>query len=94
MIVLADPGATPINMASMSEELAKQKLALEKDVEMAEKDKLKALNQLKKKESEVEKTVRNQRELEEQMKKIEQKVRHTKGLVFWPLLPGRISYRS
>jgi len=70
----ADPGATPINMASMSEELAKQKLALEKDVEMAEKDKLKALNQLKKKESEVEKTVRNQRELEEQMKKIEQKV--------------------
>ena len=75
MILSADPGATPINMASMSEELAKQKLALEKDVEMAEKDKLKALNQLKKKESEVEKTVRNQRELEEQMKKIEQKVR-------------------
>ena len=75
MIHSADPGATPINMASMSEELAKQKLALEKDVEMAEKDKLKALNQLKKKESEVEKTVRNQRELEEQMKKIEQKVR-------------------
>ena len=72
--ILADPSATPINMASMSEELAKQKLALEKDVEMAEKDKLKALNQLKKKESEVEKTVRNQRELEEQMKKIEQKV--------------------
>jgi kinesin family protein 3/17 len=70
----ADPSVTPINMASMSEELAKQKLALEKDVEMAEKDKLKALNQLKKKESEVEKTVRNQRELEEQMKKIEQKV--------------------
>ena len=73
-IFKADPGSTPINMASMSEDLAKQKLALEKDVEMAEKDKLKALNQLKKKELEVEKTVKNQKELEEQMKKIEQKV--------------------
>ena len=81
IIFLADPNATPINMASMSEELAKQKLALEKDVEMAEKDKLKALNQLKKKESEVEKTVRNQKELEEQMKKIEQKV-NLKDFIF------------
>ena len=92
MILSADPGATPINMASMSEELAKQKLALEKDVEMAEKDKLKALNQLKKKESEVEKTVRNQRELEEQMKKIEQKVINTKSFLATLTRPYLISF--
>ena len=42
----------------MGEELMRQRKELEKDAQMAEKDKLKALNQLKKKEAEMEKTLK------------------------------------
>ena len=51
----------------------RQRKELEKDAQMAEKDKLKALNQLKKKEAEMEKTLKVQNELQSQMAQIEQK---------------------
>ena len=44
--------------SDMSEELLRQRTELEKDAQMAEKDKMKALNQLKKKEAEMEKTMK------------------------------------
>jgi len=57
----------------LSEDLLRQRNNLEKDAEMAEKDKMKALNQLKKKEAEMEQTLKTQNELQSQMATIEQK---------------------
>ena len=47
-----------LSHTDMSEELLRQRTELEKDAQMAEKDKMKALNQLKKKEAEMEKTMK------------------------------------
>ena len=44
-----------LSHTDMSEELLRQRTELEKDAQMAEKDKMKALNQLKKKEAEMKK---------------------------------------
>ena len=64
------------NLAEMGQEILAQREALEKDRQLAEKDKNKALNHLKKKEAEIEKAKEQQADLEMKMKQINEKVVH------------------
>ena len=67
------------NLAEMGQEILAQREALEKDRQLAEKDKNKALNHLKKKEAEIEKAKEQQADLEMKMKQINEKVVHGGG---------------